>query len=159
MGTGKCLGWLYPVLLLLLAVHTVDCASFQPLRSQHSPPGWFLGLHQCPTTILSCKLFGRNFCEQQLAIVLGKLFNTVIWSTFCVSFICVLTILGWLQCFEIFKINYLVTSNVRFGMVSINPVTYNQYELLCTWLCMLFHFHGLSYCYNLYHLVTSMAAK
>ena len=57
-------------------------------------------------------LFGMNFCEQQL--VLGKLSNTVKWSTFCVSFICMLTILGWLQCFKIFKINYFVTSNVRF---------------------------------------------
>ena len=58
-------------------------------------------------------LFGRNFCEQQL--VLGKLLNTVKWSTFCVSFVRLLKILGWLQCIEIFKIDYLVTSNVRFG--------------------------------------------
>ena len=43
-GTGKCLGWLYPVPLLVL------------------------------TPIFS-KLFGRNFCEQQL--VLGKFLNTV----------------------------------------------------------------------------------
>ena len=55
--------------------------------------------------------------------MLGKLLNTVKWSTFCVSFIRVLTILGWLWCIEIFKIDYLVTSNVRFGLVSINPVT------------------------------------
>jgi len=39
-------------------------------------------------------LFGENFCEQQL--VLGKLLNTVKWSTFCVSFIRLLTILDWL---------------------------------------------------------------
>ena len=44
------------------------------------------------------------------------------WSTSCVSFVRVLTILGWLQYFEIFKIDYLVTSNVRFGTDSINPV-------------------------------------
>ena len=56
--------------------------------------------------------------------MLGKLLNTVKWSNFCASFIRVLTILGWLWCFEIFKIDYFVTSNVRFGMVSINPVTY-----------------------------------
>jgi len=55
--------------------------------------------------------------------VLGKLLNTVRWFTFCVSFIRVLTILGWLHCFKIFKIDYLVTSNVQFGTVSINPVT------------------------------------
>ena len=34
---GECLGWQYPVLLLVLAsspnLHRVDCASFQPLRS------------------------------------------------------------------------------------------------------------------------------
>ena len=53
--------------------------------------------------------FGGNFCEQQL--VLEKLLNTVKFFTFCVSFIRVLTILGWLYCFEIFKINYLVTSD------------------------------------------------
>ena len=45
------------------------------------------------------------------------------WSTFWVSFIRVLTILGWLWYIEIFKIDYLVPSNVRFGTVSINPVT------------------------------------
>jgi len=33
-------------------------------------------------------------CEQQL--VLGKLLNTVKWSTFCVNFIRVITILRWL---------------------------------------------------------------
>ena len=68
------------------------------------------------------KLFGGNFCEQPL--VLGKLLNTVKWSTFWVSFIRVLTALGWLWCIEIFKIDYLVTTNVRFGTVSINQVTY-----------------------------------
>ena len=67
------------------------------------------------------KLFVGSFCEQPL--VLEKLLNTVKWSTFWVSFIRVLTILGWLWCIEILKINCLVTSNVRFGSVSINPVT------------------------------------
>jgi len=36
----------------------------------------------------------------------------------------VLTILGWLQCFKVFKIDYLITSHVRFGTVSIDAVTY-----------------------------------
>jgi len=57
-------------------------------------------------------------------VVLEKLSNTVKWSTFCVSFVRILTILGWLYYFKIFKIDYLVTSNVRFGMVSVNPVTF-----------------------------------
>ena len=56
--------------------------------------------------------------------MLGNLLNSVKWSTFCVSFVRVFITLGWLQCYEIFKIDYLVTSNVRFGTVSINPVTY-----------------------------------
>ena len=58
-GSGKCLGWLYPVLLLLISpnIHTVDCASFQPLRSQHNPSRLVFELHWCPTTILNCKLF------------------------------------------------------------------------------------------------------
>ena len=70
------------------------------------------------------QLCGGNFCEQQLVLL-----NTVKWSTFCVNFIRVLTILVWLQCF---KIDYLVTSNVRFEMVSINPVTF--YVLLHAYL-------------------------
>ena len=42
------------------------------------------------------------------------------WSTFFVSFIRVLTILGWLKWFENFKVDYLLTSNVRFWTVSLN---------------------------------------
>ena len=49
--------------------------------------------------------------------------KTVKWSTFCVRFIRALTILGWLKCL-ILKIDYLVTSNVQFEMVSQNQVTY-----------------------------------
>ena len=65
--------------------------------------------------------------------------NTVKWSTFYASFICVLTILGWLYCFEIFKIDYLITSNVRFGTVSINPVTiYPVYKIFQA----IFHFRA-----------------
>ena len=68
------------------------------------------------------KLFGGNFCEQQL--MLGKLLNTVKWSNFCVSFICVLTILvGYGTLKSLKSVTYLVTSNVQFGTVSINPVT------------------------------------
>jgi len=39
------------------SVHTVDCASFQALRSQHSRSRLVFGLHKCPTTILNCNLF------------------------------------------------------------------------------------------------------
>ena len=67
-------------------------------------------LPRMPNHQIFYKLFGGNFCEQPL--VLGKLLTTVKWSTFCVGFIRVITILGWLQCFKIFKIDYLVTSNV-----------------------------------------------
>jgi len=45
-GSGKCLGWLYSALLPFSSpnVHAVDCASFQPLRSQHNPfQAGFLG--------------------------------------------------------------------------------------------------------------------
>ena len=35
-------------------VHTVDCASFQPLRSQHNPSRLVFGFHYGPTTILNC---------------------------------------------------------------------------------------------------------
>jgi len=73
------------------------------------------------------QLFGGNFCEHQL--VLGKLLNNVKWSTVCVSFICTLTIFSSLWCFEIFKIDYLETSNVQFETVSINPVTSLQASL------------------------------
>ena len=152
-GTGKCLGWLYPVLLLLWAAQTSTLLIVLHLRhwgASTAPPGWFLGftgalpqfwsvtfsrqslpaIHPMITSLILpgtsnllffCKLFGGKFCEQPL--VLGKLLNTVKWSTFWVSFIRVLTILGWLWCIEIFKIDYLVTFNVRFGLVSINPVT------------------------------------
>jgi len=74
-----------------------------------------------PRTSNHLKLFGGNFCEQPL--VLGKLLKIVKWSTFCVSFIRVLTIPRWLYCFEILKIDYLVTPYERFGTVSITPVT------------------------------------
>ena len=104
-------------------VYSVDFALFQPLRNQHSPSRLVLRLYSCPTTILHYNLclhfiphhspnvnipdtslhfqqakfsilFSRNFCGQQL--VPGRLSNTVKWSTFCVSFIHVLTILGLL---------------------------------------------------------------
>jgi len=130
-------------------IHSVDFASFQPLRSQHNssrlvfgalPKFWTITFssqsiphhppnvnipdqstsHVQPTNFFV--LFGRNFCEQQL--VQGKPSNTAKWSTFCVNFNHVLTILGWLWCF---KINYLVTSNVQFQTVSINLVTYILY--------------------------------
>ena len=65
--------------------------------------------------------------------MLWKLLDTVKWSTFCVSFIRVLTMPGWLWCSEIFKIDYLVTPNVRFGMVSINAVTNNISECMKLW--------------------------
>ena len=55
-GTGKRLGWQYPVLLLIPNVQGVDFASFQPLRSQHSPPRLVFGLYLCPTTILYSNL-------------------------------------------------------------------------------------------------------
>ena len=131
------------------SIRSVDFASFQPLKRQHSPSRLVCGFHSCPNfctitfahhSIPHCLpnvnmtdttshvqlanfsiLFGRSFCEQQL--VLGKLSNTVKWSTFCVSFVHMLTILSWLKCF---KTNYLVTSNVQFGMISINPVTYEN---------------------------------
>ena len=83
-------------------------------------------------------LIQRNFCEKKL--VLGRLLNTVKWSTFCVSFVCVLTILGQLQCLKIFKIDYVVTSNVQFGMVSINSVTYQMtkcFDHFCSNTCRL----------------------
>jgi len=57
-STGKCLGWLCISSVAASFgspnVHSVDCASFQPLRSQHNPiQAGFLG----PTTILNCNLF------------------------------------------------------------------------------------------------------
>ena len=33
--------------------------------------------------------------------------------------------LGWLECFKIFKIDYLITFNVQYGTVFINWVTYD----------------------------------
>ena len=97
-------------------VHSVDFTSFQSLISQHIHSKLVFGLYSCPTTILYSNhcpniqitpdttshvqlarfsiLFGGNFCEQKL--VQGKLSNTVKWSTFSVSFIHMLTILGWL---------------------------------------------------------------
>jgi len=130
-------------------------ASFQPLRSPKSPSTLILVLHSCPTTIFYSNycllfhlhhppnviipgttshdqtariliLFGGNFYEQQ--VVLSRLSNTVKWSTFSVSFIHLLTILGWLVCFKTFKIDYLVISNLRFGSFP-NPVTYCFYGI------------------------------
>ena len=129
-GTGKCLGWLYPVLLLLWAAQTstlLIVLHFRHWGVSTAPPGWFLGF----TSALPQFWTVGNFYEQPL--VLGKLLNTVKWSTFWVSFIRVLTILGWLLCIDNFKIDYLVTSNVRFGSVSINPVTYYGYDMTWSW--------------------------
>ena len=121
-GTGKCLGWLCSVAASFSSpnVHTADCASFQPLRSQHNasrlvfgpyhnselqpfPTSPFPAPHPMKTSLILprtsnqpifSKLFGGNVCEQQT--VLGRLLNTVKQSNFYVSFIRVLTILGWL---------------------------------------------------------------
>ena len=38
-------------------VHSVDFASYQPLRSRHNLPWLVFGLHWCPTTILNYNLF------------------------------------------------------------------------------------------------------
>jgi len=99
--------------------HSTDFALFQPLRSQHKSSRLDFGLHSCPTTILYYKLclpfhpphppnvnisyttlhvqvvkflcfIWQDLLEQSL--VLGQLSNTVNWSTFCVSFVPVLTI-------------------------------------------------------------------
>ena len=94
----------------------VDFSSFQPLRSQHSPSKLIFRLYSCPTTIYTLTfvrhsiphhptldttllvqlaiLFGGNFYKLQL--VLRKLLSTVKWSIFCVNFIDVLKVLGWL---------------------------------------------------------------
>jgi len=134
-GTGKCLGWLYALLLLVLCssanVHNVEPA--QSLQAgfwgftSALPQFWTITFptspsppptqcnHPCTTSHVqpakffyliwqelllsylagtSSILFGGNFCEQQL--VLGKLTKAVKWPSFCVSFICMLTFLGWL---------------------------------------------------------------
>ena len=117
-------------------IHSVDFTSFQPRKSQQSTFRKVFGLYLCLTSILpyfivcppfssppvQCEhcwfylarppcliffLFGGNFCEQQP--VLGRLSNTVKRTIFCVNFICLLTILGWLWWYKIFKLNYLVT--------------------------------------------------
>ena len=116
-------------------IHSIDCTSFQLLRSQHSPSKLILGFTRtlplfCALTSAYCSipchplyksipdttsfiqparsfiLFSGNFYKKQL--LLGKLLNTAKWSIFCVSFIHMLTILGWLWWFKIFKIEYLV---------------------------------------------------
>ena len=118
-GTGECLGRLYPV--LLLQSKRPQCRFYfisairepaQPLQADFLgftstlPQFWTITFfHQSipchppnvniPDTTSQPNFsisFGRNFCEQQL--VLGKLSNTVKWSTFCVSFVPMLTILG-----------------------------------------------------------------
>jgi len=132
-------------------VHSIFFTSFQPIRSQHNPSRLFFGLNLyalppfCTITFaghsiphlppyvsipdtnwqvqlakIFLSLFGRNFCEQQLVLEKGS--SQTQWNG--PSLACVLTILGWLWCFTIFKIDYLITSNVRIGMVIINPVTY-----------------------------------
>ena len=67
----------------------------------------------------------------------GKLSNTVKWSTFCVSFVLMLTIFFvffvCVFCYVILPERQHqpgITSKVRFGMVSINPVT--NYAVLPT---------------------------
>ena len=120
-------------------IHSVGKALFQLLRSL---PSWFWALlvshHPLNVSIPDTAsrfqlarfsiLFGMKFYKQQL--VLGKPLSTVKWSTFCVSFMSVLTIFGWLWGVKIFKINYLLlTSNVWFGTVSINLVTFSLWHL------------------------------
>ena len=119
LGTGKCLGWQYPALLLFSAVQTSTVyisAIKEPAQAFQA--GFWASLMPYHHFVLAkfSILFDGNFCEQQL--VLGKLSTILKWATFCVSFVRVLTILGWLQCFKIFKIDCLVTSNVQFGTVS-----------------------------------------
>ena len=104
-------------------IHSVDFALFKSLGNQHQPFRLVFGLYTCPTTILYSKfclpfrLPLPTLCEhlwhylarptsqifyfvwwelQWAALVLGRFSNTVKRSTFCVSFICMLTILGWL---------------------------------------------------------------
>ena len=138
-GIGKCLGCMaiiqYCCLFSSPNVRSVDFASFQPLRSQCNPSRLVFGLHWCPNTILNYNLFlpvhpppptqykhpwcylahrtSQNFLSYLAGtfVVLGKLSDTVKCSTFCVSFVRVLTF------------------NVLFGMVSINPVTYASFSL------------------------------
>ena len=86
------LGWFLGFTSALPQFWTV---TFPRQSIPHHPPNDNISdttLHVQPSNFY--KLFGGNFCEQPL--VLGKLLNTVKWSTFWVSFIRVLTILGWL---------------------------------------------------------------
>ena len=58
-GTGKCLGWPYTVLLLLLAAQTSTqkiVFHFSHQGASTTPPGWFLVPYH------NYKLSGGNFC-------------------------------------------------------------------------------------------------
>ena len=119
----------------IVLYHNFELLPFPASPSPPPPPMKTSLILPCTSNhLFFYKLFGGNFCEQPL--VLGKLLNTMKWSTFWVSFIRVLTALGWLQCIEIFKIDYLVTSKVRFGTVSVNQVTNWLHSVLCATLCM-----------------------
>ena len=130
-------------------VHSNDFALFQPLKSQHSPSMLVIGLlcslysnlfppfypfhpptqrehswyHLAYPTSQIFYLIWWELPTSNNYVVLGKLSNTVKWLTFCAGFIGVLTILGWLWRLKIFKIDYHVTSNARFGTFFLNPVT------------------------------------
>ena len=81
------------------------------IKLYFSLPSWFFGFtcippptqreHSwyclaCPTSYIFYLIW------QEILLVLGKLLSTVKWSTFCVSFMSVLTILGWLWGVKIF---------------------------------------------------------
>ena len=113
-------------------IQSVDLASYQLLRASRALAIWFLDyLHSAsnlysilclpfhPLTTNQCNVMGTFYKKQKLS-------NTVKWFISCVSFICLLIILGW------FKINYLLTSNVHFGTVPQNPVTYAYTSQKCT---------------------------
>ena len=132
---------------------SVDFATYQPLRSQHSPviscldsnrglpPFWGLSfaLPTTPHPFVSTRdttslvqllrfsiLFGGKLYKQLQ--VLEVAWKVTDWCIFCVNFIRVLAILGELCWLQFFKTIYLETSNVRFGSFFQNPVTIALHE-------------------------------
>jgi len=157
-GTDKCLGWLYPVLLLLWAAQTsalLIVLHFKHWGASTAPPGWFLGftsaLPQFRSVTFSRHSFPRhppneNIPDTTSYVQPTNFFLKVIWQELlwaatsareALKHSEMVYLLGkfhsrahnpWLV--VVHWSLYLVTSNVRFGSVSINPVTYSMAEFV-----------------------------
>ena len=133
-GTGKCLGWLYPAMLLLWAAQTstlLIVLHFRHWGASTAPPGWFFGFTSGLPQFWSATMKTSPILPRMSNYSIQVFRRELLWAATsareAVRHSEMVYLLGkyhsrahnpW--CIEIFKIDYLLTSNVQFGSVSIN---------------------------------------